>query len=212
MPTVAQIENADILTASQATRLIRAIRASETYRKDEVKWPAVEGKVFARVMRRKAITGASNAAPIVITSNGHGFTADDLVTVQGVGGNSAANGVWIVANPTANTFELLGSVGNGAYTSGGEVLDLVSQHLSAIVGALDAIGDGTVGIKGGRDGTDFSQTRDREALVAEALAALFTSAEDAASGAYAVGQRDFRCCPLCHCAPCCCATVGMGSC
>lgn len=208
MPTTAQIENADILNASQATRLIRAIRASETWREDEAKWPAVEAKVFARVARRKVITGASNAAPIVITSNSHGFTADELVTVQGVGGNIAANGVWIAANPTANTFELFGSIGNGAYTSGGEVLDLVSQHLSAIVAALDALGDGTVSIKGGRDGTDFSQTRDREALVAEALAALFTSAEDAASGAYAVGQRGFRCCRLCGHVTCCCAMAG----
>jgi hypothetical protein len=212
MPTVAQIENADILNASQATRLIRAIRASETYREDTAKWPAVESKVFGRVARKKVITGASNATPIVITSAGHGFTAEDLVTVQGVGGATAANGVWIVANPMDDTFELLGSVGNGAYTSGGEALDLVSQHLSAIVAALDAIGDGTVGIKGGRDGTDYSQTRDREELVKEALAALFTSAEDAASGAYAFGQRGFRCCALCGCATCRCATVGMRGC
>jgi hypothetical protein len=208
MPTVAQIENADILNASQATRLIRAVRASETYREDTAKWPDVESKVFARVARRKTITAASNATPIVITSSAHGFTAEDLVTVQGVLGNTAANGVWIVANPTDNTYELLGSIGNGAYTSGGEALDLVSQHLSAIVEALDAIGDGTVGIKGGRDGTDYSQTRDREDLVKEALAALFTSAEDAASGAYAVGQRDYRCCAMCRCSPCRCATVG----
>lgn len=208
MPTVAQIENADVLNASQATRLIRAVRASATYREDSARWPNVESKVSSRVARRKAITGTSNAAPIVITSNGHGFAAEGLVTVQGVGGNTAANGVWVVANPTANTFELAGSVGNGAYTSGGEVLDLVSQHLSAIVAALDAIGDGTVGIKGGRDGTDYSQTRDREALVAEALAALYTSAEDGASAAYAVGQRDYRCCPLCGHVSCHCATAG----
>jgi hypothetical protein len=209
MPTVAQIENAEVLNASQATRLIRAVRASETWREDTARWPNVESKVLARVARRKAITGASNAAPIVITSNGHGFTADDLVTVRSVSGNTAANGVWIVANPTANTFELFGSIGSGAYTLGGEILDLVSQHLSAIVTALDAIGDGTVGIKGGRDGTDFSQTRDREALVAEALAALFTSAEDAASGAYAVGQRGTQCCRLCRYVSCRCVTAGI---
>jgi hypothetical protein len=212
MPTVAQIENADVLTASQATRLIRAVRASETYNEDKARWPGVEGKVFARVNRRKAVNDASNTAPIVITFPDHGFTAEDLVTVQGVGGNTAANGVWIVANPTDNTFELFGSIGNGAYTSGGEVLDLVSQHLSAIVEALDRIGDGTVGIKGGRDGTDYSQTRDREDLVKEALAALFTSAEDAASGAYAVGQRGFRCCRLCGFVSCRCATAGIRSC
>jgi|SRR5687767_11503087 len=209
MPTVAKIENADILNASQATRLIRAIRASEVYRDDPAKWPGVEGKVYARVMRRKAVTAASNATPIVVTSNGHGFTAEDLVTVQGVDGNTASNGVWLVANPADNTFELFGSVGSGAYTSGGEVLDLVSQHLSAIVEALDLIGDGTVGIKGGRDGTDYSQSRDREDLVKEALAALYKSSEDAASGAYAVGQRGVTCCRVCSYMPCRCAMVAM---
>jgi hypothetical protein len=208
MPTTANIENADILNASQATLLIRAIRKSDVYRDDEAKWPGVEAKVLGRVMRRKTITAASNAAPIVITSNGHGFAANDLVTVQGVGGNVAANGVWMVANPADNTFELFGSVGNGVYTSGGEVLDLVSQHLSAIVEALDGIGDGTVGIKGGRDGTDYSQTRDREDLIKEALAALYTSAEDAASGAYAFGQRGVQCCRLCGHFSCRCATAG----
>jgi hypothetical protein len=209
MPTVAQIEDADVLNASQATRLIRAVRASETWDEDRARWPNVESKVLARVARRSVITNASNTAPIVITSNGHGFAADDLVTVRGVVGNTAANGVWMVANPTDNTFELFGSIGNGAYMSGGEALDLVSQHLSAIVIALDAVGDGTVGIKGGRDGTDYSQTRDREDLVKEALAALFTSAEDAASGAYAVGQRGDHCCRLCGHVSCRCATAGM---
>jgi len=208
MPIVSQIENADVLNASQATRLIRVVRASETYRQDTARWPNVESKVFARVARRKAITAASNASPIVITSNGHGFAADEPITVQGVEGNTAANGVWLVANPSANTLELFGSIGNGAYTLGGEILDLVSQHLSAIVEALDRIGDGTVATKGGRDGTDYSQTRDREALVGEALAALYTSAEDAASGAYAVGQRGAQCCRLCGFISCRCATAG----
>jgi len=66
-----------------------------------------------------AITGASNATPIVVTSTAHGLANGDLITITGVVGNTAANGVWVVANVAANTFELVGSVGNGAYTSGG---------------------------------------------------------------------------------------------
>ena len=71
------------------------------------------------------ITGASHpASPIVITSNGHGLANDQVVTITGVGGNTAANGTWRVANGTANTFEIksLGNAAvasNGAYTSGG---------------------------------------------------------------------------------------------
>lgn len=199
MPTVAQIENADVLTASQAIRLISAIRASESYRENKAGYPDFETEIRSRINRQKTISGATNASPIVITSTAHGFADDESVTVQGVGGNTAANGVWLVANVTADTFELVGSSGNGAYTSGGQILDLASQHLAAIADALDEIGDGTVGVKGGRQGVDYSQVRDREALIAEALDLLF-SADD--SGAVvAFGQRDYavRICSNCGC-------------
>lgn len=65
----------------------------------------------------QAITGATNATPIVITANAHGLSNGDEVYVSGVKGNTAANATWTVANVTANTFELATSVGNGAYTA-----------------------------------------------------------------------------------------------
>lgn len=72
----------------------------------------------------KAITGATNATPIVITATSHGFTNGDLVYIDNVGGNLAANGVWKVANQATNTFELqrpdgTNAVGSAAFTSGG---------------------------------------------------------------------------------------------
>jgi len=66
-----------------------------------------------------AITNASNASPIVITSNNHGLTTGARVTIAGVGGNTAANGTFVVTVIDANTFSLNGSTGNAAYTSGG---------------------------------------------------------------------------------------------
>lgn len=67
-----------------------------------------------------AITGATNASPIVISSIKHGLSNGDKVFIDQVGGNTAANGgPFTVANVTINTFELLGSTGNGTYTSGG---------------------------------------------------------------------------------------------
>lgn len=66
-----------------------------------------------------AITGATNATPIVITQTAHGFVDGQTVYVTGVGGNTAANGSWVVNQLTADTYELNGSVGNGTYTSGG---------------------------------------------------------------------------------------------
>jgi len=73
----------------------------------------------------KTVTAASNATPIVITATAHGFANGDLVFVDGVGGNLAANGLWKIANQAANTFELTNpvsaanAVGSAAYTSGG---------------------------------------------------------------------------------------------
>jgi hypothetical protein len=66
----------------------------------------------------QAITGATNASLIVITANSHGLSNGDEVYISGVLGNTAANGTWIVANVTANTFELSGSTGNGSYLAG----------------------------------------------------------------------------------------------
>ncbi|HKX31497.1 MAG TPA: hypothetical protein VJ302_27670 [Blastocatellia bacterium] len=72
----------------------------------------------------KAISGATNATPIVITATGHGFANGDIVFIDGVGGNLAANGLWQIANQATNTFELqrldgTNVVGSGSYTSGG---------------------------------------------------------------------------------------------
>lgn len=73
----------------------------------------------------KAVTGATNATPIVVTAVGHGRATGEVVQVAGVLGNTAANGTWTITVTGANTFSLTGSVGNGAYTSGGSVLATV---------------------------------------------------------------------------------------
>lgn len=65
------------------------------------------------------VTGATNASPIVITSANHKLTTGMKVTIESVGGNTAANGTWTITRIDANTFSLDTSTGNGAYTSGG---------------------------------------------------------------------------------------------
>lgn len=94
-------------------------------------WPTDDMRLIllhlASYASSKAITGATNATPIVVTSNGHGFANGDVVSVAYVAGNTAANGKWVIANVAANTFELVGSVGNGAYTSGGFATNLMND-------------------------------------------------------------------------------------
>ena len=68
------------------------------------------------------ITAATNATPIVVTTSvAHGITDVSYATVAGVGGNTAANGTWVVERVTNTTLKLRNSVGNGAYTSGGSL-------------------------------------------------------------------------------------------
>lgn len=69
------------------------------------------------------VTGATNATPIVLTTSvPHNLVANDLVVVDGVGGNTGANGQWIVQSVTSTTITLRESVGNAAYTSGGRAI------------------------------------------------------------------------------------------
>lgn len=69
-----------------------------------------------------AVTGATNATPIVITtSTAHGYSTGMVVEISGVGGNTAANGIWTITVVNSTQFSLQQSAGNGNYTSGGVV-------------------------------------------------------------------------------------------
>lgn len=68
------------------------------------------------------IIAATNATPIVVQSSApHGFSSGDNVHISGALGNTAANGDWLITVVDATHFSLIGSVGNGAWTSGGTV-------------------------------------------------------------------------------------------
>jgi hypothetical protein len=75
-----------------------------------------------------AISNATNATPIVITSATHGFATGNKIAVYDVGGNTAANGLWVVTVLSGTTFSLDSSVGNGAYTSGGTATNRSSLY------------------------------------------------------------------------------------
>lgn len=68
------------------------------------------------------VSAASNASPIVITTSAaHQLQTGDYVTVASVGGNTAANTSAKVVVLNTTTFQLVGTIGNAAYTSGGTV-------------------------------------------------------------------------------------------
>ena len=92
------------------------------------------------------INAASNATPIVIgcTNGNPGISSvAQLVYINGVGGNTAANGwFWAVAGSSSNTINLyydqaktLPAVGSGAYTSGGTLSICAAQNFNTAIGA-----------------------------------------------------------------------------
>jgi hypothetical protein len=70
-----------------------------------------------------AISNATNATPIVVTTAAHGLPVGEVswVDVSGVLGTTGANGSWVGEALTTTTLKLRGSVGNGAYISGGSL-------------------------------------------------------------------------------------------
>jgi hypothetical protein len=81
------------------------------------------------------VVAASNATPIVITTGtATGVVTGDQVVIEGVTGNTAANGTFIITVLTPTTFELDGSVGNGVYIAGGTVFSPQQLNLSVSFG------------------------------------------------------------------------------
>ena len=89
----------------------------------------ITGAVINLAGAEKAITGATNDRPIVITSTSHGFSNDDIVWITGATGMTQLNNkAYRVRNKTTNTFELYTVGGSrvnggwyGAYTGNAKV-------------------------------------------------------------------------------------------
>lgn len=66
------------------------------------------------------VLSASNTSPIVVgVESTEGLANGSAVTILGATGNTAANGTFTIAALTDDSFELVGSTGNGAYTGSG---------------------------------------------------------------------------------------------
>ena len=80
-------------------------------------WTSVTSTVTAN--QTVPITNGTNATPIEIqTSTNNGWSTGDVISINGVTGNTAANGTWIITVTGPNKFTLDGSVGNGTFGAG----------------------------------------------------------------------------------------------
>ena len=116
-----------------------------------------------------AITGVTNASPAVVTATAHGLSNGTRVAVVGVGGTTAVNRLEaLIAGSTTNTFNLTdldGNAinGNGAYTSGGRVINLdapefASELTSAVVATSSNLASKTTSVAGVFDAADITIT------------------------------------------------------
>ena len=83
------------------------------------------------------LTAATNASPIVCTVASTLFGSyqlknGDIVVITGAVGNTGANGTWTLTGVTSTQFTLVGSAGNGVWSSGGTVT--VGMHLGLTEG------------------------------------------------------------------------------
>lgn len=66
-----------------------------------------------------AITAATNASPIVLTTAANAYITGQVILIQGVTGNTAANGSWTITVVDGTHFSLNNSIGNANYIAGG---------------------------------------------------------------------------------------------
>lgn len=93
------------------------------------------------------ITDITQASPAVVTVAGHGYSAGDVLWLNGVSGMTQINRVYVkVTNPTVDTFEItylnddpIDTTGFTAYSSGGKVC---LQELVITIDAQQAPGAG----------------------------------------------------------------------
>lgn len=77
----------------------------------------------------------------IITSNTTGLKDGALVTIEGVKGQTAINGIWTISNLTATSFALTGIVGNNTASSEGtwKATPTTGIHVQKIPAGYDAI-------------------------------------------------------------------------
>ena len=91
------------------------------------------GSVTAVTGNPLTVSAASNTSPIAITTTSpHGLQTGMQVVLYGVAGNTAANGLFTVTVTGSSTFTLNGSIGNGALTSAGSVIAVISSLALAL--------------------------------------------------------------------------------
>jgi hypothetical protein len=94
----------------------------------------------------QTIQSSTNATPISIRRDGHGYITGDFVVITGHTVNTNANGVWKITVTDSNNFTLNDSVGNGVGGTTGTVRQINNKIISLASSPIQNIAsDGNIG-------------------------------------------------------------------
>lgn len=125
--------------------------------------PQICQNIFQINTTSRAVIDATNTSPIEYTTNGaHALTTGQGITAINIGGNTGANTSGIITVTGTTTFTIAGSVGNGVYTTGGNIDALYwkstvqAAQIAACAARQRCYTYSTDSYELGSDGTHFS--------------------------------------------------------
>ena len=89
-------------------------------------WIRLAGNSPAAGATARQIAGVVSSSAIDLTVKNHGLKTGEKVRISGVGGNTAANGTFLVTVISANIIRLNGIQGNSVFTQNGQLVRLTS--------------------------------------------------------------------------------------
>jgi hypothetical protein len=131
-----------------------------------------------------SLVSSTNASPISITANDHGYSSGDTVIVTGHTTNTNANGTWEITVTGTNTFTLNNSTGNGTGGAAGTVRLInnsvirLASSLTQNIASFGNIGEGRTAWTASANATATLSTTDfKEGNCSDSIAvvAAFTT-------------------------------------
>lgn len=89
-------------------------------------WVPLIGNAPAAGVTSRLVLGLTASKAIDITVANHGLKTGEKVRIAGVGGNTAANGTFVVTVVSGNVLRLTGVAGTAAFTQNGELVQMTA--------------------------------------------------------------------------------------
>jgi hypothetical protein len=156
-----------------------------------------------RYLSTQIVQSTTNATPISVRRDAHGFSTGDYVVITGHTINTNANGVWKITVTSANNFTLDDSIGNGTGGQSGSVRQInnkiitLEKELTKVVASTGNIGSALSGRTSWTANTNVTTSLDtasfKEGHVSDlvSVAAAFTTGKAAFKNIGSIDLSDY---------------------